>query len=114
MEDVVAITARNNRGRRVAFMTWGRIYDRVDDEELLRVVKRASQKFAGSPMSRFELCWSLVDVDDHEYFYEALLKFAWRPIPSGSRYRTWVARMKREMNAGREIYFLAGRRSKRR
>jgi len=65
-------------------------------------------------MTRFELCDSLGEVSDHEYFYEALLAFGWRPIPFGSRNKAWKTKKRREILNGDEIYFLGSRRAKRR
>lgn len=65
-------------------------------------------------MSRFKLCDSLLQVSDHEYFYEALLAFAWRPVPYGPRYKAWKTKKRRELLNGDEIYFLGGRKAKKR
>jgi hypothetical protein len=89
LEDVVAIKARSKNGKAVAFLTWGRLFDRIDDIELLRVVKFHSGKYAGAPMTQFRLCDSLLEVADHQYFYEALLSFSRQPIPYGKRYESW-------------------------
>ncbi|MBV8082405.1 MAG: hypothetical protein JO293_05875 [Candidatus Eremiobacteraeota bacterium] len=104
MEDIVAIKAVDKDGKAVAFMTWGRLFDRIDDTELLQSVR--ATRFVGHPMKRFALCDSLGQVAKHRYFYEALAYFASEKIPFGQRYRSWQARKRRALEAGREIWFL--------
>lgn len=109
MEDVVGIRATDQEGRMVAFMVWGRLFDPVDDREFLIVVKSQSSSFAGAPMTNFSLCSSLAEIANHEYFYEALLWFSWRPIPFGEGYEAWRAEAKRNLIASGEGLYYLGR-----
>lgn len=107
MEDVVGIKAKDHAGRAVAFMVWGRLFDPVNDRELLDVVKSRSSSFEGTPMTDFELCSSLSDLADHEYFYEALLHFAWQPIPFGEDYKAWRQERRVALTEnGKDLFFL--------
>lgn len=107
MEDVVGIKAKDQTSRAVAFMVWGRLFDPVDERELLDVVTSRSASFAGAPMTDFRVCKSLIEVADHDYFFEGLLSFAWRPIPFGAGYETWRAEAKRKLiEDGEDLYFL--------
>jgi hypothetical protein len=49
---------------------------------------------------------SLIEVSRFQYFYEALLSFAWKPIPFGEHMQEWQASRRLELKAGRGIYFL--------
>jgi hypothetical protein len=107
MEDVVGIKAKDQTGRAVAFMVWGRLFDPVDDRELLAVVKNRSSECAGAPMADFGLCNSLAEVANHEYFFEGLLWFARRPIVFGEDYQAWRTDSRRRLiEDGEGLYFL--------
>lgn len=107
MEDVVGIRAKDKAGRVIAFMVWGRLFDPVDDRELLNVVRNRSSSFAGAPMTDFEVCKFLIEVANHDYFFEGLLSFAWQPIPFGAGYKKWRAEAKRQLiEDGEGLYFL--------
>lgn len=107
MENVVAVTARTKDGHAVAFLTWGRLWDPVDDRKLLEVIASRSVAFAGAPMTDFKVCNSLSEVADYLYFYEGLLHFAWRPIPIGDSYESWREdRAARLAESGEDLYFL--------
>jgi hypothetical protein len=54
------------------------------------------------------LCDSLAEVANSPhapYFYEGLLYFAARPVPSGPDYSEWREERRAAMAAGREIFF---------
>jgi hypothetical protein len=107
MEDVVAIVGTDSKKRSVAFMTWGRLYDRVDESELISVVAAQSKNFAGAPMKNLRLCGSLRDVSQYEYFFEALFYFCWRPIPFGTKiYSRWRTAARKRLESGKDLLFL--------
>lgn len=107
MEDVVGIKAKDRSGNIVAFMTWGRLFDPVEDDGLLKAVENQSGSFAGGPMIDFSICRSLLDVADHQYFFEGLLHFAWRPIPFGEGYEQWRKQKRIELKeSGKDLFFL--------
>jgi len=107
MDDVVGVKAKDAAGRFVAFMVWGRLFDVVDDRELLDLVRDRSSSFAGAPMTDFRLSTSLIEISNHEYFFESLLWFAWRPIPFGAEYQAWRAETRRKLiEDGEGLLFL--------
>jgi len=110
LEDVVAVTARTTDGRAVAFLTWGRLWDPVDESKLLEVLAAKSSSCAGAPMTDFKVCKSLGEASQFEYFYEGLLYFARRPIPFGDSYKS---RRKDKAaglaQSGADLYFLGTR-----
>jgi hypothetical protein len=91
----------------VAFMTWGRLFEPIDESRLLKLVAEHSHSYAGSPMRKFRLCNRLRDVSKYEYFFEALLDFSWRPIPFGPKtYKRWRMAARKRLASGRDLYFL--------
>jgi hypothetical protein len=106
MEDVVAIKIRDVRRGWVGAMTWGRLWDPIDDRELLEAIKRHLSGFGIEEPVEIQLCSSLREIESGEYFYEALLKFSWKPPAFGPRYEDWRAERKAALEQGREIYFV--------
>jgi hypothetical protein len=106
MEDVVGIRVRDKRCGWVGFVTWGRLWDPVDDKKLLEVVGQHLATCAIEEPEGIALCNSLRDIQSAEYFYEALIAIASRPIPFGDKYDTWKKRMRSELQKGRESYFV--------
>jgi len=107
VDDVVAVAVTLESGERRYFMTWGRIQDKVDPEPLeALILEHASRVDLGGTASSAEVCSSLAAAAAEPYFHEALLSFAWSPIPFGEGYQEW--RMEREaaMREGRDIYYL--------
>jgi hypothetical protein len=89
LEDVVGITGKDSAGVDVAFMAWGRLFDAVEEANLLETVRVHSPKYVSGPINSLKLCDSLAQVSSYKYFYEALLHFAWEPIPFGDKYEAW-------------------------
>jgi hypothetical protein len=88
-------------------MTWGRLYDPVDESGLIRAIAAQSKKYAGSPMKKFRICSSLREVSQYEYFFEALVYFCWRPIPFGTKtYSRWRTATRKRLESGKDIIFL--------
>lgn len=107
MEDVVGIIGTDSKSRSVAFMTWGRLFDSIDESRLLKLVAEHSGSYAGSPMKKFRLCNSLRDVSKYEYFFEALLNFGWRRIPFGPKtYKRWRTATRKRLAGGKDMFFL--------
>jgi hypothetical protein len=97
MDDVVGVRAMDAAGRSVAFMVWGRLFDVVDDRELLDLVRDRSSSFAGAPMTDFRISTSLLEISNHEYLFESFLWFARRPVPFGEEYQAWRAETRRKL-----------------
>jgi len=107
LEDVVGITGKASSGNDMAFMTWGRLFDPVDDAEFLDIIELHSSMFAGGPARNLKVCNSLLEVSKYEYFYEALLHYAWNKIPFGENWNEWrSARREALIKSGADIYFL--------
>jgi hypothetical protein len=110
MDDVVGIVAKDRRGRLVAFMTWGRLFDAVDSRLLVREVKKHSKRYEGAPMRDFRLCSALTEVSGFEYFFEGLIRFSREPIPFGKGYKAWQDKKRGALiSHGADLYFLGRR-----
>ncbi len=107
VDDVVAVSVTLDSGELRYFMTWGRIQDAVDGEQVVAVVIRYAKTCdLGGVAIGGELCASLRDARDQRYFYESLLEFAREPIPSGPDYEKWRSAKASAMEAGKELYYL--------
>ncbi len=106
MEDIIAIKVLDKKKGEAAFLTWGRVLDRVDPAPMEKMLAKFLPKYGLNNVIKVSVCWSLKDVASYPYFFEKLVFFAWNPIPFGKRYKSWASRMKRAISAGEEIYFL--------
>jgi hypothetical protein len=107
MEDLVAVELTTTDGHVCYFITWGRIQSAVDAKPLEELILQVAAHFAirGTP-SKTRLCWSLGEARDAPYFYEALFRYAQRPIPYGPDFEDWRRRIDSRMRQGKEIYFV--------
>jgi len=107
MEDIIAITVKDRIRGRGAFITWGRVFDPVDTDVLKeRFATAIKKRYGFHNVETIHVCNSLRDVAGYPYFFECLAKMSWKPIPFGTKYRAWAAKKRREISAGKEIYFL--------
>ena len=106
MDDVVAIKVRNAKRGWVGLVTWGRLWDPVDEAELLRAVGHHLSGFGILEPQETHLCKSLREVQSGEYFYEALIDFSWNRPPFGEQYEAWKGQKRRDIEEGRDIYFV--------
>jgi len=106
MEDIVGIKFCDKKYGQGAVITWGRVFDIIDDEELLKVVSLHLRKYGTENIESIELCYSLMEIADQPYFYETLIHFIQEPIPFGCRYQKWLKKKRRALNAGEEIGFV--------
>jgi hypothetical protein len=106
LEDIVAIKATDSSGKHHFFLTWGRAFDRVGSKPLLTAVRPALSQFGLSKIRRLEVCSTLQEASDQPYFFEALFAFAQKPAPSGKARRAWSAVRRKQIAAGKEIYYL--------
>jgi hypothetical protein len=107
MDNVVGVRARDKAGRPVAFMMWGRLFDSIEPSELIQAVSDHSIKFAGAPFIDIRICDSLSEISDYQYFYEALLHFAWQPVPTGNSFKAWRLKKRRGLvQSAVDLYFL--------
>jgi len=89
MEDIVGIKIIDKKKGEAAFITWGRLFDTIDDTELLNVVKKHFSRWGITELESIELCYSLVEIAYMPYFYECLIRFIQEPIPFGPKYDAW-------------------------
>ena len=106
MEDIIAIKATDSRGKRHFFVTWGRAFDPVDPTPLLSAVRPALARFGLSAIRRLEVCSTLQEASEQPYFFEALLAFSQKRILSGKARRAWSAARRKQIAAGKDIYYL--------
>lgn len=106
MDDIIAIKVKDKKCGNVAFLTWGRIFDRLDTSAICRHVGRAAAQFGVAQIKSITVCDSLQEVAHYPYFFEALIRISWQPAPFGKAYKTWVTRKKAEIKAGKAVYFL--------
>lgn len=108
MEELVAVAITTDTGAVGYILTWGRIHDTVDPAPLETVVLSSADRFAtpGKPVST-QVCRTLQEAAGAPWFYEYFFDFCQRPIPLGpKKYKKWRKRMKRRMEAGREMAFI--------
>lgn len=106
MDDVIAVLVDDKSRGKIAFLTWGRVFNR-DETRLIKALRTGLRKFGVADDSKVTICGSLREVSSMEYFYEALLKFAWNPIPFGeSTYSNWARKTRSAIAKGDEIYLL--------
>jgi len=107
MEEVVAVEVVLEDGSSRYFMTWGRIQDVVDPEPLEQLILKHSSRVSlrGVPKSA-RVCSTLSEAQSGPYFFEALLSFAWQPIPFDERHEPWREERQRRMENDQDIYYL--------
>jgi hypothetical protein len=104
MNDVVGIRAFDSERQWVGFMTYGRLWDPIDDSEMIAAIKTALPTFGLRAVTEVLLCETLQELRGCPYFYEGLLSFASRPIAFGENYDTWRAWAREELAAGRGLF----------
>jgi hypothetical protein len=105
MDDIVAIKIRTTDKRSHFVLTWGRLFDKIDDNKLLSVVSSNLDRFGITP-KKVELCESLQEASQAKYFYEGFFKISQEKIPFGLTYKKWVARKRKLLRKGKDIYYL--------
>ena len=110
MDDVVAVKVRDAKSGVHFFITWGRIFDRVDPKTLELVVEKHVAKFGIKHPTSVTLCDSLQEASKARYFHEALFHLSQERIPFGKgTYSRWRSKMRRSMLAGRQIDYCGSR-----
>jgi len=104
MEDVVALVATDTAKGKYGFMTWGRVFDAVDDTELMNAIRSHLHTFGLTNVEEVKLCESLIESSHCKYFYEGLFAFANRSIPFGDEYANWACDKRDAILSGREIF----------
>jgi hypothetical protein len=107
VEDVVALEVKLRTGELRYFVTWGRLFDPIDPTRLIESARtHMSEAALGGEIESVRLCDSLREAKDAPYFFEALLSFAQQQIPRADDHEAWRARMRSELAAGKQLYFL--------
>jgi hypothetical protein len=107
MEDIIAIRVTDSGGRKHYFLTWGRIFDRIETDELYLAIKPHLKRFGIKNKRQFHLCDSLREAMQQRYFFEGFFKMAQERIPYGvSSYPKWKSKQKARIKKGRGIYYL--------
>jgi len=105
MDDIVGIKFIDKKMGEGAVITWGRLFDSVDADELLDVVKKKLPNFGVHNLDSIELCYSLMEISDQPYFHEQLKYFIKRPIFFDNKYEKWVRKKREALKQGKEILF---------
>jgi hypothetical protein len=111
MEDIIAICVTEKDGASVAFITWGRLFDAVDETEILAAVERSLPRFGIRDSTELKVCDNLGEVAGERYFYEALFHFAAEFDHGYINYESWRIDKRERVKAGKDIYFLGRRNS---
>jgi hypothetical protein len=106
MDEVVAIKVVDAKRTGHFFMTWGRAFDAVRPEPLVSAVRTQLQQFGISAIRSIRICDTLQAAANQPYFYEALIDFSQRRVPYGKAYAKWRAARRKQIEAGKEIYYL--------
>jgi hypothetical protein len=112
LEDIIAIRVTEKDGASVAFITWGRLFDAVDETGILAAVERSLPKFGIREYTKLTVCDNLGEVAGERYFYEALFHFSAKFDHGYVNYESWRIDKLECVKAGKDIYFL-GRRNRR-
>ena len=107
MEDIIAIRVTDSRDRKHYFLTWGRVFNRIETDELFSAIKPHLKSFGIKNGRHFHLCDSLREAVRQRYFFEAFFKMTQEKIPYGvSSYPKWKSKQKARIKKGREIHYL--------
>ena len=115
MHDVVALSISEPLVGTHYVLTWGRVFDVIDPAELEEVVTMHALSFGILDPRKARVCESLKDASNAKYFYEAFYDISQEKIPLGkSTFPKWRALMRKELKAGKQIWYcgcVASRRS---
>lgn len=106
MNDIIAVKVKDKTNKIHYFLTWGRIFDNVNNSETIKVLKPRLTKFGIKNIESIKICSSLEEASKAKYFYENFFLMCQKKIPFGSRYANWKKEICRKIKAGKEIYFL--------
>lgn len=107
MEDIIALKVTTEDDRNgLYFLTWGRIFDRIDDTEIIEVLSQNLNRYGIYSYLNIELCDSLVQASRERYFYEHFFSMCQKKIEFGTEYEKWREAKKKDLLKGKEIYFL--------
>jgi hypothetical protein len=106
MDDIVAIKVGDSKAQAHYFLTWGRIFDRVDSKGLEAVITKHASKFGIKNPRSAVVCESLKKASKTRFFYEAFFHISQEKIPLGvGTYGPWRAKKKQLILSGRQIFY---------
>lgn len=106
MDDVVAVKVKDSKDAMHFFLTWGRVFDRVDPKSLEAIVAKHASKFGIKEVKTATVCDSLMEASKAQYFYESLFHISQEKIPFGaSTYGPWSAKKKRQILSGQQLFY---------
>ncbi len=112
MEEVLAIKIVDAKRKSHFVLTWGRAFDTVSTGPLLSAVRRHLRQFGIHAVRSIRICDTLQAAADQPYFYEALIAFSQQRVPYGKAYPKWRATRRKQIEAGKDIYYLGKRDTK--
>jgi hypothetical protein len=106
MDDIIAVQLTDSKGEVHFFLTWGRIFDRIDPKTIEETVLRNAPKFGISKPKAAKICDSLNQASAARYFYECFFQLSREMMPIGAKpYAVWQAKMKRQILSGKQIFY---------
>jgi hypothetical protein len=109
MEEVVAIKIVDQERKAHFVLTWGRAFDAASPGPLLSAVRRHLRQFGIHAVRSVRVCATLQAAADQPYFYEALIALSQKRVPYGKAYPKWRTTRRKQVEAGKEIYYLGKR-----
>jgi hypothetical protein len=106
VEDVVAVKLRDRKRGDWAVVTWGRVYDPVDEKPLLDALRRVAPRMGFPDLEQLEVCYHLGEVREYQYFHEALLDFAVRMAKEPYETDAWKQAQRSDDALKRSVYLL--------
>lgn len=89
------------------FMTYGRVFNPIDPEFLLKLVSRALPKFGlEGKATELEVCATLASASAAPYFYEALSEATSLRCGGDRDYDSWCKSTRNLMEDGKLIWYL--------
>jgi len=109
VDDIVAIKVTDSRRRKHYFLTWGRVFHRIDPEPLITAIKPHLRTYGIEKVRRVDVCNSLQEASRERYFFEALFHMSAQGVPFGKTYTKWKSIQKKRIQQGKEIHYLGRR-----
>jgi hypothetical protein len=108
LENIIAVAMIGADGTKFYFLTWGRIFDPVDEEEIIKCVKIYADKCnVSKPIKAGYVCHDLQEASKQMYFYEAFYYMALVKVPSEKKpYQRWKTKIVEELKRGNKIFYL--------
>ena len=106
VEDVVGIRIVDAKRGERALLSWGRIFDRVDPNQLLTRIRSILPGMGYHDVVELTLCDELSELRDFGYFYEGLIHFAARAASPEDVQRDLCMLASDDAELRKSLYFL--------